>query len=360
MQRDTALLSRWAMAVAGLTPCLAACSNNTFTNIAAEEYVEASLVADTAGFGAGAVDTNLKNPWGMAFGPTGILWVSNNHSGTSTLYDTTGAKRSLVVAIPSSVSATGGAPTGIVYNPTTDFVIPGAGKALFILAGEDGVISAWNASTGNARLVADRSANAAVYKGLALAANGSANFLFATNFKQNGVDVFDATFTFVKSFADPTVPAGYAPFGIQAVGSELYVTFAKQLAPDNQDDAPGLGNGYVDIFNPDGTLAKRFASQGNLNSPWAVAVAPTGFGAFSHDLLIGNFGDGRIGAYDSEYRHLHRLRARWRWQPNRDQRVVGARPRAGRGLLGRILHLGAGRGGPRPARHAQGEVAERT
>jgi len=135
-------------------------------------------------------------------------------------------------------------------------VIPGAGKALFILAGEDGVISAWNASTGNARLVADRSANAAVYKGLALAANGSANFLFATNFKQNGVDVFDATFTFVKSFADPTVPAGYAPFGIQAVGSELYVTFAKQLAPDNQDDAPGLGNGYVDIFNPDGTLAK--------------------------------------------------------------------------------------------------------
>jgi len=171
--------------------------------------------------------------------------------------------------------------------------------------------------------------------------------------------VFDATFTFVKSFTDPTVPAGYAPFGIQAVGSELYVTFAKQLAPDNQDDAPGLGNGYVDIFNPDGTLAKRFASQGNLNSPWAVAVAPTGFGAFSHDLLIGNFGDGRIGAYDSEYRHLHRLRARWRWQPNRDQRVVGARPRAGRGLLGRILHLGAGRGGPRPARHAQGEVAER-
>ena len=143
MQRDTALLSRWAMAVAGLTPCLAACSNNTFTNIAAEEYVEASLVADTAGFGAGAVDTNLKNPWGMAFGPTGILWVSNSHSGTSTLYDTTGAKRSLVVAIPSSASATGGAPTGIVYNPTTDFVIPGAGKALFIFAGEDGVISAW-------------------------------------------------------------------------------------------------------------------------------------------------------------------------------------------------------------------------
>ncbi len=136
------------------------------------EYVEASLVADTAGFGTAAVDTNLKNPWGMAFGPTGILWVSNNHSGTSTLYDTTGAKRSLVVAIPSSASATGGAPTGIVYNPTTDFVIPGAGKALFIFAGEDGVISAWNASTGNARLVADRSANAAVYKGLALAASG--------------------------------------------------------------------------------------------------------------------------------------------------------------------------------------------
>jgi uncharacterized protein (TIGR03118 family) len=277
---------------------LAACSSNTMTNIAAEEYVETKLVADSSGLGAATLDSALKNPWGMAFGPTGILWVSNNHSGTSTLYDTTGAKRSLVVAIPSSTGATGGAPTGIVYNPTSGFVIPGAGKALFIFAGEDGVLSAWNATTGNAQRVADRSANAAVYKGLALAANGAASFLFATDFKQNGVDVFDTLFQFVKSFTDSSVPAGYAPFGIQAIGSQLYVTFAKQLAPDNEDDEPGVGNGYVDIFNTDGTVARRFAARGTLNSPWAVALAPTGYGAFSHDLLVGNFGDGRVGAYD--------------------------------------------------------------
>ena len=159
-------------AVAGLVPVLVACSGSPTNTVPVGAYIETKLVADAAGLGAASLDSNLLNPWGLAFGPTGILWVSNNHSGTSTLYDTTGAKRSLVVAIPSSASATGGAPTGIVYNPTTDFVIPGAGKALFIFAGEDGVISAWNASTGNARLVADRSANAAVYKGLALAASG--------------------------------------------------------------------------------------------------------------------------------------------------------------------------------------------
>jgi uncharacterized protein (TIGR03118 family) len=299
MKHFSSSWGKWALAVAGVTPLFAACSNNTSTNIAAEEYVETKLVADSSSLGAATVDSALKNAWGMAFGPTGILWVSNNHSGTSTLYDTTGAKRSLVVTIPSSTTTTGGAPTGIVYNPTSDFVIPGAGKALFIFAVEDGVLSAWNATTGTAaQRVADRSANAAVYKGLALAANGAANFLFATNFKQNGVEVFDASFQFVKSFTDSSVPAGYAPFGIQAKGSQLYVTFAKQLGPDNQDDQPGVGNGYVDIFNPDGSVARRFAARGTLNSPWAVALAPTGYGAFSHDLLVGNFGDGRIGAYD--------------------------------------------------------------
>jgi len=298
MERHVSSLRGSAIAVAGLTSMLAACSNTTTTNVAAREYLETRLVADTAGLGAASVDSSLKNPWGMAFGPTGVLWVSDNHSGASTLYDTTGAKRALVVAVPSSGSATGGAPSGIVYNPTADFVIPGSSKALFIFAGEDGVISAWNASTGNATLVADRSANGAVYKGLALAANGGANFLFATDFKQNGVDVFDATFHFVKSFTDSTVPAGYAPFGIQAIGGQLYVTFAKQLAPANQDDQAGPGNGYVDVFNTNGTVVKRFATRGALNSPWGVALAPAGFGGFSGDLLLGNFGDGRIGAYD--------------------------------------------------------------
>ena len=286
------------VAVIAIAAMLVACSDHTITGgAAAGGYVETKLVADTAGFGATTLDTLLKNPWGMAFGPTGILWVSNNHSGTSTLYDTVGAKRSLVVAVPTSGSATGGAPTGIVYNPTSDFLVPGGTKALFILAGEDGVISAWNTGA-NATLVADRSASTAVYKGLALAANGGANFLFATNFRHNAIDVFDGTFQFVKSFTDSTLPAGYAPFGIQTIGGLLYVTFAKRLAPDSMDDEPGAGNGYVDVFNPDGSVAKRLVARGALNSPWGVARVPAGAGIFSNDLLIGNFGDGRIGAYD--------------------------------------------------------------
>ncbi len=126
MERRMSSPSGWGIAVAGLTSMLAACSDNTTTSVAAREYLETRLVADTAGLGAASVDTSLKNPWGMAFGPTGVLWVSDNHAGASTLYDTTGAKRALVVAIPASGSATGGAPSGIVYNPTTDFVIPGA------------------------------------------------------------------------------------------------------------------------------------------------------------------------------------------------------------------------------------------
>src|SRR6185312_1519212 len=115
------------------------------------------------------------------------------------------------------------------------------------------------------------------------------NFLYATNFKQNAVDVFDNTFHFVNSFSDPTMAAGFAPFGIANIGGQLWVTYAKQKGPDNMDDTAGVGNGFVDVFNPDGTLARRFASNGTLNSPWAVVVAPAGFGPFAGDILVGNF-----------------------------------------------------------------------
>lgn len=290
---------RSALAVMGAALIAIACSDTSITNpTLATAYVKTTLVADVASLGAATLDVNLINPWGIAFGSTGVLWVSNNRSGTSTLYDTIGVKKSLVVTIPSSTSATGGAPTGIILNSTTAFVIPGSSKALFIFAGEDGTISAWSTGT-SAHIVADRSSSNAVYKGIAMATTGGANFLYATNFKKNEVDVFDQTFQFVKSFTDPSVPAGYTPFGIQNIGGQLYVTFAKQKAPDNQDDSPGVGNGYVDIFNADGTLSKRFASNGKLNSPWGVAIAPSsGFGSASGDILIGNFGDGLIGAYD--------------------------------------------------------------
>jgi len=168
-----------------------------------------------------------------------------------------------------------------------------------ILAGEDGTISAWNNNTGaSAALVADRSAQGAVYKGIAMGLNVDAMFLYLTNFKQNSIDVFDAGFSFVSSFTDATIPAGYAPFGIKTIDNQLYVTYAKQKAPDNEDDDPGVGNGFVDVFTPAGHLVRRFASRGTLNSPWGIALAPAGLGKFSGTILIGNFGDGMIGAYD--------------------------------------------------------------
>jgi len=275
---------------------LVACNDST--NPLHSRYVQTQLVADVSGFGTATLDPYLVNPWGLAFGPTGLLWVANNHTGTSTQYDADGAIQPLVVAIPTNGSATGGAPTGLIYNPTTSFVIPGAGAALFIFAGEDGVISAWNATSVTARVVANRAGSDAVYKGIAIARNGSADVLYATNFKHNGVDMFNSNFQFISSFTDPNVPSGYAPFGIQNIGGKLYVTFAKQLAPGNVDDEPGVGNGYVDIFNADGTLSSRFASRGSLNAPWGIAVAPSGFGA-SSDILIGNFGDGSISAFNA-------------------------------------------------------------
>lgn len=150
----------------------------------------------------------------------------------------------------------------------------------------------------SAMLVADRSADSAVYKGLAMANDAGANRLYATNFRRGRIDVFDATFAYVAAFTDSTMPAGYAPFGIANIGGNLWVTFAKQHAPDNEDDDAGAGNGFVDVFSPSGALLRRFATSGALNSPWGIAQAPSGFGPFAGAILVGNFGDGVIGAYD--------------------------------------------------------------
>ena len=260
-------------------------------------YDESDLVSDIHALHADLIDPNLVNAWGLAFNPNGILWVSNNGSGTSTLYSEAGVKQSLVVNIPAADGSPNGAPTGVIFNPTSDFIIPSSTSAKFIFAGEDGTIAAWAGGT-NATIVSDRSATGAVYKSVATASNGGANFLYITNFMQNEVDVFDASFNFVKSFTDPAVPAGFAPFGIHTIGGNLYVTFAKQKGPENKDDQAGVGNGYVDVFSPAGALIRRFASTGSLNSPWAVVLAPAGFGPLAGDILIGNFGDGLIGGYD--------------------------------------------------------------
>ena len=309
MQRSVAWLGA-SLSTAVVTVTLAGCeaagdTNLVVTPITNTTFVQANLVADISSYGAVTIDPNLVNPWGLAFGPNGALWVANNGTGTTTFYTQAGAKLQPTVSVPSAVAGQPGVPTGAIYNASADFVIPGPaagpalGAALLILAGEDGTISAWNNNSGSsAVLVADRSAHDAVYKGVAMGLNGDAMFLYLTNFKGNNIDVFDAGFNFVGSFNDPSIPAGFAPFGIQSIDNQLYVTYAKQLGPDNEDDDPGVGNGFVDVFTTAGRLLRRFASRGTLNSPWGIAVAPAGFGKFGGDILIGNFGDGTIGAYD--------------------------------------------------------------
>jgi uncharacterized protein (TIGR03118 family) len=279
---------------------LAACSgsdDNTGTGITVtnNNFSVTRLVSDVSG--AQTTDADLKNAWGLAFGSTGNLWVADNHTSMSTVYDQSGAKQSLSVAIPTSGNLPAGSPTGLVFNNTTDFDVLATGPATFIFAGEDGIISAWNPSLNSQAIVmSDQSSAGAVYKGLAISSVGGENLLFATDFHNNKVDVFDGSFNLVNSFTDPNLPAGYAPFGIQLIGDHVWVTFAKQ-DHNGQDDVAGAGLGYVDLFNTDGTINVPFAQNGPLNAPWGIALAPAGFGGLGNKVLIGNFGDGRILAY---------------------------------------------------------------
>jgi len=289
-----------SLTTATIAVALAACSDNDHVvNVVTplNSFTLTSLVADQGV--AKTIDPNLVNPWGIAFGPTGLLWVANNGTGTSTVYNADGTKVPTTVTIPGA-NGQQGVPTGIVLNTTTDFAIPNLGAATFIFAGEDGTISAWNQAAPNntAVIVNDRSAGGAVYKGIAMAVNHGANLIYLTNFQNNSVDVFDKNFHCVNSFTDPNMTAGFAPFGIANINGQLFVSYAKQKQPDDKDDEPGVGNGFVDIFNPDGTLSKRLISNGTLNSPWGMVVAPTGFSQFAGRLIVGNFGDGLISAYD--------------------------------------------------------------
>jgi uncharacterized protein (TIGR03118 family) len=263
-------------------------------------YKQHNLVSD--GFvTADKVDPQLINPWGIAFNPNAVVWISDNGTGVSTLYNGLGEKQSLVVTIPPS---SGSAPTGTVYNSSNDFVVSSgsiSGPSRFIFATEDGTISGWASSVNptNAIIAVDNSASGSIYKGLALAANGIGHFLYATDFHNGKIDVFDKNFkptTLSGSFVDPHIPAGYAPFGIQNLNGDIYVTYAKQDA-DKKDDVKCPGCGFVDVFDPNGYLIKRIASRGPLNAPWGLALAPANFGLYSNRLLVGNFGDGTINAY---------------------------------------------------------------
>ena len=281
-------------------------------------YQQTNLVSDIAGV-AKFTDSNLVNPWGLSHSPTSPWWISDNGAGVSTLYKGDGTAVPLVVTIPppaGSPAGTTAAPTGNIFNAVNstnpdDFVVSKGGKSgpsLFIFATEDGTISGWNPNVKptNAILAVDRSTvgAGAVYKGLTFGRSNGSDFIYATNFRFGSVEQFDANFHLVRSFTDkklantcPLPNQCYAPFGIQNIGGKLFVTFALQDAA-HHDDASGAGHGFVDVFDTNGNLLQRLISHGHLNSPWGLALAPSNFGQFSKALLVGDFGDGLINAYD--------------------------------------------------------------
>jgi len=265
-------------------------------------YTLTNLVGDVAGEAA-QVDPHLVNAWGLVAGPATPWWVSDNATSLSTLYDGTGAVVPLVVTVP-------GAPTGIVFNGGNGFVISNgtdSGPATFIFATESGVISGWNSTVPppaatQALTGIDRSGFGAIYKGLAIASTPTGDQLYATDFHNARVDVFDSSFNLVSTpggFVDKRIPHRYAPFGIQNINGALFVTYARQDKAE-VTDVPGAGHGIVDMFDTDGNLMARIATKGALNAPWGLALAPSDFGTFSGDLLVGNFGNGMIHAYQQQ------------------------------------------------------------
>jgi uncharacterized protein (TIGR03118 family) len=285
---------------------------------ASSGFADTALVSDKVGVVATTtiIDANLSNPWGVAIAPGLPFWVADNNNNLSTLYSGTGANETesitgsneVGIDIPASAAGVPANPTGQVYNGDGGFLITtSAGKesALFIFDGEGGTIAGWAAGSGATAVTAyddgvANGANHAVYKGLALATvNGSA-FLYATDLHNNKVDVFDTNFAkptaMQGKFIDPEIPAGFVPFGIVVLNDQLYVSYTKQDAAKH-DETTGAGLGYIDVFDFSGNFVSRFASTGVLNAPWGMAVAPTGFGSLAGDVLVGNFGDGKINVF---------------------------------------------------------------
>jgi len=265
------------------------------------QYQQTNLISDIPGV-ARITDPNLVNPWGQAASASSPLWVADNGSDVSTLYQG-GVNGSIPQIVPLVVSIPGGAPTGVVFNSTPDFKVQGGNEsaaANFVFDSESGQITAWSKAVSGTSAQVEFTSSHAVYKGLALAAVGGANYLYAADFHTGKIDVFNARFKKVRlpgRFKDAQIPTGFAPFDVQLLGGELYVTYAKQDAA-RHDDVAGPGNGFVDVYDTSGHLLRRLISGGDLNSPWGLVLAPASFGAFAGDLLVGNFGDGAIHAYD--------------------------------------------------------------
>ena len=267
-------------------------------------YTVHNLVSDVPG-AADHVDPNLVNGWGLAALPSSPWWVADNETDVSTLYRADGSAASLVVQVA-------GGPTGEVANASSNFELSPGRPAFFLWATEEGKILGWNPAVSGttAGVVADRSGAGANYKGLAIAGNR----LYAADFHNARVDVFDEHFGLVTTagaFVDPRIPAGFAPFGIQTIAGKVFVAYAKQDEAA-EDEVAGQGLGFVDAYDTAGGFLGRVATRGQLNAPWGLALAPGNFGRFSDDLLVGNFGDGEINAYepqpDGSYERVGALR----------------------------------------------------
>jgi uncharacterized protein (TIGR03118 family) len=267
---------------------------------AENSYTVHNLVSDGT-IPADHTDPRLVNAWGVSRSPTGPWWVADNGTGYSTIYDGNGNINSLFVLVP-------GAPTGTVYNGGIGFVITdgtNSGPALFLFDSEDGTVSGWSPAvpppppSHQAFVAVDNSAAGAIYKGLAIASTPAGDRLYAADFHNARIDVFDASFQPVVNpgaFVDPGIPAGFAPFNVQNLNGMIFVAYAMQDEA-GEDEIAGPGLGFVSVFDTSGKYLSRIASKGALNAPWGMTIAPQGFGAFSGKLLVGNFGDGRINAY---------------------------------------------------------------
>ncbi|HEX6171064.1 MAG TPA: TIGR03118 family protein [Chitinophagaceae bacterium] len=268
-----------------------------------KNFVQLNLVGSSSSNKPLNIDPDLVNAMGISFPPSGPAWVSSEGKGLGSAYNLDGLKVGSPVDIPHALNTTTGHPTGHVYNPTNDFKLPNGNPAVFIFATSDGIISGWNLGSSAVKKI-DHSSGAS-YLGVTLANDGSDFFIYAANFAQNRIDVFDENWNQVntKPFIDPDLPAGYSPFNIQIISDgKLYVMYARKDATGKREIGPG--HGYINIFNTNGTLLKRFASKGKLNAPWGITVAPAGFwGEFSltqitNVILVGNNGDGHINAFD--------------------------------------------------------------
>jgi len=276
-------------------------------------FAEVDLVSNVPGRAA-ITDGHVQNAWGLALSPTSPLWVANNGTNTATLY-AGGLGGAPPTVVPLVVTVPGGAPTGQAFNGTTGFVVTGpagSGPARFLFVSEEGDVTGWSPAAsppvaGQSTAILANHVAGANYKGLALATTAFGSFLLAADFHNARIDVFDTSFHLVQPaapfFTDPALPAGYAPFNVAVLDGKVYVAYAKQDA-DAEDEVAGPGLGFVDVYNGSGLLERRLVSHGPLNAPWGLEVAPASFGKFAGDLLVGNFGDGRITAVDRRTGHV--------------------------------------------------------